>query len=168
MLQSTRYLRHIVNAARRSAMPMIVALAMPLLPWLAGAADEHYLKDGVAVPGIDVVAYHTVGKPTTGSAQFTAEYQGATWHFASTANRDLFVASPAKYAPAYGGWCSAGASKGKKVATKPEFWAIVDGQLYLNSSDAAHSKLFLGDTAGTIRKGESNWKTIYATEASKL
>ena len=100
--------------------------------------------------------------------QFTAEYQGATWQFASAAHRDLFVANPAKYAPAYGGWCSAGASKGKKVATKPEYWAVVDGQLYLNSSDAAHNKLFLGDTAGTIRKGESNWKTIYATQASKL
>jgi len=45
---------------------------------------------------------------------------------------------------------------------------VVDGQLYLNSSDAAHNKLFLGDTAGTIRKGESNWKTIYATPADKL
>jgi len=45
---------------------------------------------------------------------------------------------------------------------------VVDGQLYLNSSDAAHNKLFLGDTASTIRKGESNWKTIFATRADKL
>jgi hypothetical protein len=82
-------------------------------------------------------------------------------------HRDAFTASPAKYAPAYGGWCSAGASKGKKVATKPEFWKIVDGQLYLNSSEVAHTKLFLGDTAGVIRKGEMNWKTIYATQADK-
>ena len=168
MLHATRISRHIANAARRSALPLVFALAMPLLPSLADAADEHYVKDGVAVSGIDVVAYHTLGKPTAGSAQYTAQYQGATWHFASAAHRDLFAAAPAKYAPAYGGWCSAGASKGKKVAIKPEYWAIVDGQLYLNSSDAAHTKLFLSDTAGTIRKGESNWKTIYATEAAKL
>ena len=134
----------------------------------AMAADEHYIKDGAAIGGYDTVAFHTDAKPVPGNAQFTAEYQGATWQFASAAHRDLFVANPAKYAPAYGGWCSAGASKGKKVATKPEYWAVVDGQLYLNSSDAAHNKLFLGDTAGTIRKGESNWKTIYATQASKL
>ena len=115
------------------------------------------------------LAFHTAGKPTLGSSQFKGEYQGVTWHFASAANRDAFMANPAKFAPAYGGWCTAGASKGKKVMTKPaEYWAVVDGQLYLNSSDAAHNKLFLGDTAGTIRKGESNWKMIYATPADKL
>lgn len=158
----------IAGAARRTALPLALALALPFVPGLSSAADEHYVKDGIAIAGLDVVAYHTVGKPTPGTAQFTAQYQGATWQFSSAAHRDLFAANPAKYAPAYGGWCSAGASKGKKVATKPEFWAIVDGQLYLNSSDAAHNKLFLGDTLGTIRKGESNWKTIYATEAAKL
>jgi YHS domain-containing protein len=132
------------------------------------AVDEHYLKDGAAVGGIDVVAYHTVGKPTPGSSQFKAEYQGATWHFASAANRDLFAANPAKYAPAYGGWCAAGANKGKKVAIKPEFWKIVDGQLYLNSSEAAHTQIFLADTQNVIRKGEMNWKVIFATKADKL
>ena len=155
--------------ASRLAMTMAalaLAVALPLSATMA--ADEHYVKDGAAIGGYDVVAYHKAGAPTIGSSKFTAEYQGAMWHFASAENRDAFTASPAKYAPAYGGWCSAGASKGKKVATKPEFWAIVDGQLYLNSSDAAHTKLFLVDTAGTIRKGESNWKTIYATEAAKL
>jgi YHS domain-containing protein len=146
----------------------IVALA--LLPLTASfAADEHFAKGGVAIEGFDTVAFHTAGKPTLGSSQFKGDYQGVTWHFASAANRDTFMANPAKFAPAFGGWCSAGASKGKKVVTKPaEYWAVVDGQLYLNSSDAAHNKLFLGDTTGTIRKGESNWKTIYATAADKL
>lgn len=152
----------------RIAATLALAAVLPLAALPAAAADEHYVKDGAAVGGIDVVAYHTVGQPTSGSAQFTAEYQGATWRFASAANRDLFATNPAKYAPAYGGWCSAGASKGKKVAIKPEYWKIVDGQLYLNSSDAAHNKLFLPDTAGIIRKGEGNWKVIYATQADKL
>jgi YHS domain-containing protein len=154
-------------AKLRSTLPLVIALST-LLAGAAIAAEEHYLKDGVAVAGIDVVAYHTMGKPTAGTPQFKAEYQGATWHFASAQHRDMFAANPAKYAPAYGGWCSAGASKGKKVATKPEYWAIVDGQLYLNSSDAAHNKLFLGDTPGTIRKGEMQWKVIYATPAGQL
>jgi YHS domain-containing protein len=154
----SNFIRGVALAACVAVLPMGAAMA----------ADEHYIKDGAAIGGYDTVAFHTDTKPAPGNAQFTAEYQGVTWQFASAANRDLFVANPAKYAPAYGGWCSAGASKGKKVATKPEYWAVVDGQLYLNSSDAAHNKLFLGDTAGTIRKGESNWKTIYATQAGKL
>jgi hypothetical protein len=40
-----------------------------------------------------------------------------TWHFASAENKALFEANPAQYAPAHGGWCAGGASKGKKVPT---------------------------------------------------
>lgn len=156
----------IPSGLRRRAAAIAVASLLPFSS--AFAVDEHYIKDGAAIGGYDAVAYHTIGKPTQGSSQYTAEYQGATWQFASAANRDLFIASPAKYSPAYGGWCSAGASKGKKVATKPELWAVVDGQLYLNSSEAAHTKLFLADTPTVIRKGETNWKTIFATKADKL
>jgi YHS domain-containing protein len=152
--------------ARRAA----AVLALMLVPATAALAlEEHYVTNGAAIDGFDSVAFHTQGAPLAGSSQFTVSYQGATWQFANAANRDLFAANPAKYAPAYGGWCSAGASKGKKVATKPaQFWAVVEGQLYLNSSEAAHTKLFLGDTPGVIRKGEANWKTIYATPAAKL
>ncbi len=144
------------------------AFMLAAAPFTAFAADEHYISEGAAISGYDPVAYHTVGAPTKGSVEFTSEYQGAVWQFASAENRDLFAADPAKYAPAYGGWCSAGASKGKKVATNPDLWAIVDGQLYLNSTDAAHNGLFLKDTATVISKGEGNWKRIFATEADKL
>ena len=159
--KSKRYLE-----MKRSIMSGIV-----LAGFLSGAAfagPQYVDQTGYAVSGYDVVAYHTVGKPTKGSADFKATYQGATWHFASAENQAKFQADPAKYAPAYGGWCSAGASKGKKVPTKPELWAIVDGQLYLNSSDAAHKKLFLGNTEAVIRKGEANWKTIFATSREDL
>jgi YHS domain-containing protein len=144
------------------------ALMLGAVPFAALAEDEHYIAEGAAIGGYDPVAYHTVGAPTKGMADYTAEYQGVTWQFASAENRDLFTAEPAKYAPAYGGWCSAGASKGKKVPTKPDLWAIVDGQLYLNSSDAAHNDLFLADTATVISKGEGNWKRIFATGADEL
>jgi len=134
----------------------------------AFAVDEHYLDGGAVVGGYDVVSYHTAGEPMMGSAEFSAEYQGATWQFSSAENKALFTADPAKYAPAYGGWCSAGASKGKKVPTQPDLWAIVEGQLYLNSSPAAHEGLFLANTETVIRKGEANWKNIFATSRETL
>lgn len=150
--------------ARLSAL----SIAATLSATAAMAVDEHYIDGEAVVGGYDVVAYHTVGEPTQGSAEFSAEYQGATWHFASAENLEMFTADPAKFAPAYGGWCSAGASKGKKVPTMPDLWAIVDGQLYLNSSPAAHNDLFLADTETVIRKGETNWKTIFATSREVL
>lgn len=132
------------------------------------AVDEHFIDSDAVVGGYDVVAYHTVGEPTKGSADFSTTYQGATWYFSSAETLAMFEADPAKYAPAYGGWCSAGASKGKKVPIQPDLWAIVDGQLYLNSSPAAHNDLFLADPDTVIRKGESNWKKIFATPADEL
>lgn len=154
-----------INWMIRATAALFVLTATPIASF---AADEHYIVEGAAIGGFDPVAYHTVGAPTKGDANFTAQYQGIEWRFASAENRDLFTAEPAKYAPAYGGWCSAGASKGKKVATRPDLWAIVEGQLYLNSSEAAHNDLFLADTETVIDKGEGNWSRIYATEADKL
>lgn len=148
----------ILSIATMFAAPVSIALAV----------DEHFVSEAAVVGGYDVVAYHTAGKPAKGSADFSATYQGATWHFSSAENQALFKADPAKYAPAYGGWCSAGASKGKKVPTKPELWAIVDGQLYLNSSPKAHNDLFLAKTDTVIRKGEANWKQIFATPKGDL
>ncbi|MEM7425352.1 MAG: YHS domain-containing (seleno)protein [Pseudomonadota bacterium] len=152
--------------AKFAALSVVAAFALPVSSALA--VDEHFVNEAAVVGGYDVVAYHTAGKPTKGSASHSATYQGATWHFASAENQKLFQANPAKYAPAYGGWCSAGASKGKKVPTKPELWAIVDGQLYLNSSPKAHNDLFLANTEAVIRKGEANWKTIFATSREDL
>ena len=148
------------------ALLISAALSVPAVN--AHAVDEHFVDESAVVGGYDVVAYHTNGEPAKGSADFAATYQGATWHFASMENLELFNADPAKYAPAYGGWCSAGASKGKKVPTKPDLWAIVDGQLYLNSSPKAHNDLFLANTEAVIRKGESNWKKIFATSREAL
>ena len=41
-------------------------------------------------------------------------------------------------------------------------------QLYLNSSPKAHNDLFLANTEAVIRKGETNWKTIFATSREAL
>ncbi|MBL25166.1 MAG: YHS domain-containing protein [Rhodospirillaceae bacterium] len=152
--------------ARIAALSVATIIALPVSGALA--VDEHYVNDSAVAGGYDVVAYHTAGQPTKGSANYSAKYQGATWHFASAKNQKLFKANPAKYAPAYGGWCAAGASKGKKVPTKAHLWAIVDGQLYLNSSPKAHNGLFLKNTEKVIRKGERNWKQIFATPKSEL
>ena len=63
----------------------------------------HTDRDGLALQGHDPVAYFTVGTPTKGHANISREWDGATWRFASDANRDRFDADPQKYAPAFGG-----------------------------------------------------------------
>ncbi len=60
--------------------------------------------DGIAIKGYDTVAYFTAGKPIKGSNQFSHDWNGAKWLFANKENMDLFVSSPEKYSPQYGGY----------------------------------------------------------------
>lgn len=144
-----------------------IAFTAALSGGVAFAADEVFVTDGVAILGYDPVAYHTAGAPTQGSAEFTADYDGVTWRFASAENRDLFAANPARYAPAYGGWCATGTSFAKKIPIQPEFFKVVDGTLYLNSGEGPHNR-FLGDEDGTISRADTNWTEIENTPRSEL
>lgn len=147
-----------------------VTLAAIVSVGTAQAADEFFIADSaknIAIQGYDPVAYHTVGAPTLGLADYKYEHDGVVWKFSSAENMAKFKAEPAKFAPAYGGWCTVGASKGKKIATQADLFQVVDGQLYLNSSAGAH-KAFLKDKTGTIQSANSNWTDIESTPASDL
>lgn len=103
---------------------------------------------GIALQGYDPVAYFTDGKPTKGQPEYSAQHAGATYHFASAAHRDAFLQEPAKYAPAFGGFCAMGVVMEKKLDGDPSLWRIVDGKLYLNVNEAA-SKRWQEDIPGT-------------------
>jgi YHS domain-containing protein len=115
--------------------------------------------EGLALYGYDPVAYMTDGKPTPGDPSITVTHDGATYRFASAANRDAFIGDPARYLPAYGGFCAYGVAQGYKVKIDPEAWTVVGGRLYLNYDKAVRSQ-WLEDTAGYIAKAESNWPGI--------
>lgn len=119
-----------------------------------------YAEDGIALGGTDPVAYFTQGEPVEGSAEFSAAYMGATWHFASAEHRDLFVGDPEKYAPQYGGFCAFGVAVPKyKISTVPEAWTIVDGKLYLNYS-VPTQKRWEADIPGHIAAADATWPNL--------
>lgn len=110
----------------------------------------------LAVRGYDVVAYFTEGKPVLGDANFAAKYGQASYRFASQADLDAFKADPAKYVPAYGGYCAYGVSVGAKFDADPTLWTVDNGHLYLNL-DKNIQGLFLKDVSGAIKKADKNW-----------
>lgn len=121
-----------------------------------------YAEDGLAIRGTDPVAYFTDAAPVPGDPAITAGWNGATWRFATAANRDAFVADPVAYAPQYGGWCAwAVATKGQLFTTQPENWKIVDGKLYLNFSDQVQAD-WNKDIPGFIAEGDRRWPMILA------
>ncbi|MFK7859262.1 MAG: YHS domain-containing (seleno)protein [Granulosicoccus sp.] len=111
--------------------------------------------NGIAIRGYDTVAYFTQGEPVEGSSEFTTEWMGAMWHFASQDNLDLFVASPESYAPQYGGYCAYGVSQGYLVKIEPDQWAIENGKLYLNF-DRSVNKKWMKNIPGFIAKADMN------------
>src|SRR5688500_7266928 len=141
-------------------MPRIFAILVLAISAAAQAAGEINVdSSGLALKGYDPVAYFTDGKPVEGKAEFTARHDGATYRFASAANRDAFVAAPAKYAPQYGGYCAFGTASGYKAPIEPDAWTVVDGKLYLNYNRSVRSK-WSSDIPGYIRKADAQWPAI--------
>ena len=120
-------------------------------------ADE----GGIAIGGYDPVAYFTEGAATAGSSDWQAEWGGATWRFASDANRTAFLADPEAYAPQFGGHCAFAASLGIKTPGAPETWSIVDGRLFLNANGVAKGLWRALPGGGTLAYG--NWKELRET-----
>ena len=146
---------------RRHILLTLPAAAAALsLPSLASAATPKiYTEDGIAVDGSDVVAYFTDSKPVMGRKDITHDWMGATWRFASEANRAAFAADPEAYAPQFGGYCAYAVANGATAPTVPEAWRIVDGKLYLNFSKGVQ-KRWLEDVPGNIAKANANWPAV--------
>ena len=138
---------------RRAA--VVLALALLSMP-AVHAQKVNTSFTGLAIDGYDPVAYFTAAKPVKGDSQFQAEYGGATYRFASAANRDLFAKDPQKYVPQYGAFCAYAVSKGYTADTDPLAWRIVDGKLYLNYNAGAQ-KEWEKDVSDNITKGDTNW-----------
>jgi hypothetical protein len=150
-----------------------LALAVLLASFggLAVAADPVFTADGVAIRGYDPVAYHRLQQPVAGKPEFSHRWNEAEWHFVDAANRDAFAKDPLKYAPAFGGYCAFGASRGYKVSTEPAAFAIVDGVLYLNYSQPVQNT-WNTDRPGYIAKAKQEWLTLeseaYHTDAASV
>lgn len=113
---------------------LILLLSLGILAQVHAQKEAVYSTKNGAIKGYDPVAYFTEGKPVKGLDSISLNWQGATWHFANSHHRELFIAEPEKYAPQFGGWCAYGWSKGYPAKIEPEAWSIVDGKLYLNYS----------------------------------
>lgn len=139
---------------------LFALLAALAFAGVAAAQKPEIFSDRAgAIRGYDPVAYFTEGKPVKGKAEFTHRWKGATWRFASAANRDRFAAAPEKYAPQYGGYCAYGVASGYAVKIEPDAWRIVDGKLYLNY-DRSVQESWSRDIPGYIGKADANWPKV--------
>jgi len=137
-----------------SLLLLVLGLALP-----ASAQTKTLLnldQAGVAIQGYDPVAFFTDRKPVKGKSEFPARHNGATYFFASKEHQTLFKQDPAKYEPAFGGYCAFGVSKNKLVEIDIEAFQIVDGKLLMQYSKDVRDN-FNKDTQGNLTKANTNW-----------
>lgn len=160
------------NPFRLSAFALATAVLMgATLPALAydvtSTAAINVDASGVILRGVDATSYAASGAPVAGSADFSAEVGGATYLFASAAARDSFMAAPATFEPAFGGFCAVGAALGKKLDGDPAIFRNFEGKLYLFVSEEAVA-LWDKDPAGTLAKANANWPNISGKTPASL
>jgi len=152
---------------RRSlvAKAMMLSVGSLTLPHLAHAYDEQSTSalnvdaKGIALKGFDPVSYFSTSGPVPGKADLVATYEGATYQFANSQNRNAFTANPDKYTPAYGGFCAMGVALEQKLDVDPQLWRIVDGKMYLNVHKGAQTR-WLEDVKGNLAKADKNWPRL--------
>ena len=145
----------------------VLALFIPAAP--AFAADEPVKTintdpRGLALKGYDPVAYFADGKAVEGSSTLQFEWGGATWRFATAANRDRFMKDPGSFAPQFGGYCAWAVSRNYTADIDPNAFEIVGGKLYLNYSKLVQLRWNV-NREENIRKAGQNWPRL--TQAAK-
>ncbi len=140
-----------------------VVLALAVLPGATRASiHARVVNDewtGLAIDGIDPVAYFTNSQPMLGKPAFEFRYQGAVWRFRNDANRTAFAQSPETYMPRYGGYDPVAVARGVAVAGNPLLWAVARQRLYLFFSDTARAQ-FVRDADPIVAEAEAKWPDV--------
>ena len=146
---------------------LALASAFAFSSLASAGVDTETDSNGVILAGHDVVAYFTQNKPVKGNAEYTAVHNDAIYRFSSQANRDAFAANPAKYAPAYGGYCAYGTTFGKKFDIDGKAFEIVDGVLYVNKNLEV-KKAWSEAVPKHINEANGQWPEIEFVAPEKL
>ena len=124
-------------------------------------------KNKLANGGYDMVAYFADNAAVKGSTEYTTEYHGVKYQFASSGHLQLFIAAPEKYLPVCDGYCAWGvAEKGKKVPVNPMTYKIIDGKLYLFFNGDFNGKQF--NTLNEWNKNQDQLLSELPAKWSKL
>ncbi len=98
----------------------------------------------VGLGGYSPVSYLESGRAEPGSPQHAAEHEGVTYFLASDRQRRAFEADPARFLPAYGGYCAFGCSIGSRFVPDPTSFEVIEGRthLFLKNAEVDARKLW--------------------------
>jgi len=145
----------------------ILMLAAMSAPAQGNSEDQSQIlnvsSDGLALDGYSPVSYFIAGQAVRGSEEHSATHDGATYHLVSETERDLFLADPDRYLPAYGGWCAYGLAVNERFPIDPGNFKIVDGRLMLFLKNDTVDALTLwneADEQQQVSSADENWSAM--------
>lgn len=129
---------------------------------LAATTTERIVVDpsnGLALGGMDPVAYFLEAAARPGLPEFQTTWSGAAWRFRNAGNRAAFIATPDVYAPRFGGHDPVVAARGYIAEGDPELFVIVGDRLYLFQSREAQAA-FRAAPQEVVKQADHNWQRL--------
>lgn len=114
----------------------------------------------VALQGHSPVSYVDDNVAEQGKPEHRVEHNGIVYYLTTSDQVTRFEADPARYEPAFGGWCAFGMSVDKRFRVDPASFEIVDGRLmvFLNDLETDARALWnQGDSAELASKAQQAW-----------
>lgn len=143
------------------------ALATVVVALLAGVSILSAQKSNEpAIGGYCPVAYQAANMAQKGDPNVTGTFDGQTYYLTNAMVKEMFDKAPAKYAPAYRGYCAAAVAKGMKLKSNPELFTVEGGKTYLFSTAEAKA-MFDRDKASMIEMANRNWPTVSKMHVAK-
>ncbi len=121
-----------------------------------------FAQERLALKGYDPVAYFTLSAPTLGLVEYEYVLDGVRFRFANARHRDMFKASPDKYAPQFGGLCAMNMANNTRRESDPTIWLISNGNLYVFSGSSGAER-FRQEMKANAARAATNWKTVKNT-----
>jgi hypothetical protein len=155
------------TAAQRSRVAPAVALLLALcgVPPVEAATTERVVSDvlrGLAISGVDPVAYFTDAAPLYGNANHEYNYGGVVWRFRNVGDQAAFTARPDVYMPRYGGYDPMALGRGVAVPGNPLVWVMVGERVYLFYDEKSRDR-FVANPDQAIVSADDKWPAVVST-----
>lgn len=126
---------------------------------------EHYtdraeaLYNAAHIGGYCPVKYQTDNTAAMGESQHIEHYRGFAYQLSSAEAAQKFRKDPAKYAPAFNGYCALSIARETFHPGDPKVFAVVDGRTYL-FFDQGSKEECLNRSPSCIEEAEENWPAM--------
>lgn len=119
-------------------------------------------RSGLALHGMDPVAYFAEARAAPGLAAYEFRFAGAIWRFRNEGNRAAFVTDPGSYVPRFSGYDPVAIGRGAATPGNPLVWLVVGPHLYLFHGYASR-EAFAADPENAVAAAEAKWPSVADT-----